>query len=351
MRIAIFGAGGVGCWLGGRLQQAGVEVVFIARGPHGEALRQKGLRLEVGAGDSAEVIVLEKVQVYADTASAAAAGVSVDCCILCVKTFQVEEAAKASAAILSHNGFIVTTQNGVDAPREAAAVLGPERVVCGSCKVLAFVDAPGVACVAGQFGTFTFGEVFDASGSVVADARSPRVEALRSEVAKARGITLSVGSGEGVPSMWMALWEKAVGMCSFGPVGALTRASMDGILACEESKALLRSAMLEVLHVADKSGFCVAIDPEAFIDGMLGRMGLMTGSTTSTTRDVIMGKPSEVRELSGAIVRAAKRLGTSAPTHELIVAALLPQERRARGEYHYELKGVPLGAPHVQSRL
>lgn len=57
MRIAVFGAGGVGSYFGGRLAQAGVAVVFIARGRHLAALREGGLRVESLAGD----FVLDRV--------------------------------------------------------------------------------------------------------------------------------------------------------------------------------------------------------------------------------------------------------------------------------------------------
>lgn len=350
MRIAIFGAGGIGCWLGGRLQEAGADVVFIARGEHGKALHERGLRLIVAAAEGPSTVIVEPLRVYPDTSSAAAAGVSVDCCILCVKTFQVRDAARDCAAILSPQGFVVTTQNGVDAPYEAIVSLPSKQVVGGSCKVFSFVESPGVVRVGGT-GSFTFGEVFDNSGLEVADARSPRIENLHNVMSKAKGVNSAVGHGEPRPSMWMALWEKAVGMCSSGPVGALTRASMDAVASCPESKALLRAAMLEVVHVAEKSGFKLTEDPDAYVEGRLDFVSRMKGATTSTTRDVITGKPSEVRELSGAIVRAAARAGTQAPTHQFILAALLPQERRSRGEFDYELNGIPGGAPHVQSRL
>ena len=42
MRIAVYGAGGVGGYFGGRLAQAGVQVHFIARGAHLQALREHG---------------------------------------------------------------------------------------------------------------------------------------------------------------------------------------------------------------------------------------------------------------------------------------------------------------------
>jgi len=51
MRIAVFGAGGVGGYFGGRLAHAGEDVVFIARGEHLRAMREKGLRVVSIKGD------------------------------------------------------------------------------------------------------------------------------------------------------------------------------------------------------------------------------------------------------------------------------------------------------------
>jgi 2-dehydropantoate 2-reductase len=51
VRIAVYGAGGVGGYFGGRLAQAGAEVHFIARGAHLQALRERGLRVRSVKGD------------------------------------------------------------------------------------------------------------------------------------------------------------------------------------------------------------------------------------------------------------------------------------------------------------
>jgi predicted dinucleotide-binding enzyme len=53
MRIAVYGAGGVGGYFGGRLAQAGADVRFIARGAHLRALRERGLRVRSVKGDFA----------------------------------------------------------------------------------------------------------------------------------------------------------------------------------------------------------------------------------------------------------------------------------------------------------
>src|SRR4051794_37938190 len=46
LRIAVMGSGGVGGYFGARLAKGGADVVFIARGPHLEAMRKHGLRIE-----------------------------------------------------------------------------------------------------------------------------------------------------------------------------------------------------------------------------------------------------------------------------------------------------------------
>ncbi len=64
MRIAIYGTGGVGGYFGGRLAQAGEDVVFIARGDHLKAMSKQGLRVDSINGD----FVLESVQATDDPA-------------------------------------------------------------------------------------------------------------------------------------------------------------------------------------------------------------------------------------------------------------------------------------------
>jgi len=135
MRIAVFGAGGVGGYFGGRLAQAGEAVVFIARGPHLEAIRREGLRVESVDGDFT-------VHPANATSDPRAAG-PVDAVLLGVKAWQVKDAARELPPLLERGGFVVPLQNGVEAADELAAELGPERVVGGFCKIFSFVSGPG----------------------------------------------------------------------------------------------------------------------------------------------------------------------------------------------------------------
>ena len=66
MKIIIWGAGGIGCYYGARLQQAGHQVVFVARGEHLLALKNTGLSLrhpEFKFHDSVEALKIGRAHV------------------------------------------------------------------------------------------------------------------------------------------------------------------------------------------------------------------------------------------------------------------------------------------------
>ena len=86
MRIAIVGAGGVGGYFGARLAAAGVDVTFLARGAHLEAMRSKGLTLRSVKGD----LHLPRVSATDDPAAIGPA----DVVFFTVKLYDTEAAAR-----------------------------------------------------------------------------------------------------------------------------------------------------------------------------------------------------------------------------------------------------------------
>ncbi|RLC62817.1 MAG: 2-dehydropantoate 2-reductase, partial [Chloroflexi bacterium] len=198
MRIAIFGTGAVGGYFGGRLAQAGEEVVFIARGEQLQALRDHGLRVDSPQGD----FVIHPVQATDD---AAQVGI-VDVVLVGVKAWQVPEAAQAMAPLVGADTFVVPLQNGVEAPSQLAAVLGDEHVLGGLCRIVSFVVEPGHVRHAGLEPYVAFGEL---------DNRpSERVRRLQAAFARA-GVTAEIPADIGA-----AMWEKFLFIASFSGVGA-----------------------------------------------------------------------------------------------------------------------------------
>jgi 2-dehydropantoate 2-reductase len=309
LTIAVFGTGATGGYFGGRLAEAGEDVRFIARGAHLAALREHGLTVQSVAGD----FRVHPVRAAADPAELG----SVDVALVAVKAWQVPEAAEAMRPLVGDQTFVVPLQNGIEAPGQLAAVLGAERVLGGFCSILASLDGPGRIRHMGVVPYVAFGEL---DGSM-----SARAEALRAAFARTRGVTVEVPA-----DIRAAMWSKFLFIAALSGVGAVSRVPAGVIRSLPETRELLRQALEEIYSVALRSGVALPADAVArtleFIDG------LPPDGTASMQRDVLAGRPSELEAQVGAVVRLGERLGVEVPVHRTIYAALLPQERRARGE-------------------
>lgn len=308
MRIAVFGTGGAGGYFGAQLALAGEGVVFIARGEHLEAIRTDGLHLETPEG--------EKVIHPAEATDAPAQVANVDVVLVGVKAWQVTEAAGAIRPMIGPSTFVVPLQNGVEATTQLAAVLGAEHVLGGLCGTLSWIAAPGRIRSAGGHNFIKFGELDN--------RRSERVERLYRAFANA-GVKVEVPH-----DILKALWEKLLLVASFGGIGAITRSPIGVIRAIPETRRLLEACMQEVLAVARARGVAMAEttvpDTMKFIDG------LPAAGTTSLQRDIVEGKPSELEQWNGAVVRLGREVKVSTSLHEFIYNCLLPQELQARGK-------------------
>ena len=154
---------------------------------------------------------------------------------------------------------------------------------------------------------------------------SARAEALREAFARSRGVTVEVPA-----DIRAAMWNKFLFIAALSGVGAVTRMPAGVIRGQPETRELLRQALEEIHALAVRSGVALPADAVErtleFIDG------LPPDGTASMQRDVLTGRPSELEAQVGAVVRLGERLGVEMPVHRTIYAALLPQERRARGE-------------------
>lgn len=308
MRVAVFGTGGVGGYFGARLAAAGVEVVFIARGEHLQAIRTRGLRLESVLGD---------VSIHPARATDTPAEVGpVDVVLLGVKTWQVPEAIDALRPLLGPGTFVVPLQNGVETPAFLAARLGTAHVVGGLCATFSFVAGPGHIRQIGGATFIKLGEL---------DHRnSERVEQVRAAFARA-GVAVEVP-----PDIHVALWEKCMLVVPFGGLGAVTRAPIGVLRTVPETRRLLERGMEEIHHVARARA--IALPAESVARTMAVIDTLTPGGTTSLQRDIMAGKRSELDAWPGAVVRLGAEAGVATPVHAFLHASLLPMELRARGE-------------------
>ncbi len=311
MRIAVFGAGAIGAYFGGRLIHAGQhDVSLIARGPHLNALRARGLRIESPDGDAA-------LPPDAFTATDTPARIGpVDIVLVTVKAWMIPEAAPAVTPLVGPQTTVIPLQNGVEAADQLAAALPTAHVVGGTCRIFAAVTEPGHVRHTGVPPTVTLGELDG--------GRSAEVEQARAALADA-GVAASAHD-----DIRAALWEKLLFVGPLGGVGAVTRAPIGVFRSLPPSRRLLETCMEEIVSVA--AAMDVRLPPDAIQGALRLCDAAPAEGAASMQRDIAAGQPSELESQIGVIPRFGSRYGAATPAHDAIYAALLPSERRARGE-------------------
>lgn len=308
MRIAIYGAGAVGGYFGGRLAQAGNAVTFIARGATLHALQAQGLQVASLVGD----FTVQPVHAAADPATV---GV-VDLVIVAVKAWQVPAVAATLAPLIGTNTLILPLQNGVEAPDQLAAIVGREHVLGGTCVIAAESVAPGHIRHAGAPPTVNIGELDN--------RRTERIAAVCHAFAQCQGVAVNV-----VDDITVALWQKFMLIAPWSGLGAVTRMPIYNVCRQPDTHALLKDTIAEIAAVARAQG--VALPPTASADTLARLEGLGPGLLASMQRDIMQGRPSELEAQTGAVVRLGQAAGVATPVNSFIYASLLLLEQQARG--------------------
>ena len=309
MRIAIFGAGGIGGYLGGRLSQAGEEVVLIARGEHLQAIKEHGLKVDSIKGGFVATPALA-------TDNPTEAG-PVDAVILGVKAWQVLDAAKAMRPMIGPETFVVPMQNGVEATAQLASVLGEKSVVVGLGGLVSYIVGPGHILHSGGEPYVSFGESDNST--------SERTQNLL-EAFKNAGVTANIPA-----NIQAALWAKLALMAVNSGIGAITRVPTGQWRSVAGSWKMAQQVAQEVLAVAAGKGIVMPSDSLASTVARLEASA--PNSTSSMQRDLMEGRFSELEVQTGAVVRLGLEAGVPTPVNTFIYNSLLPQEMNARGEF------------------
>jgi len=309
LRIAIFGAGGIGGYLGGRLSQAGEEVVLIARGEHLQAIKEHGLKVDSIKGGFVATPALA-------TDNPTEAG-PVDAVILGVKAWQVLDAAKAMRPMIGPETFVVPMQNGVEATAQLASVLGEKSVVVGLGGLVSYIVGPGHILHAGGEPYVSFGESDNST--------SERTQNLL-EAFKNAGVTANIPA-----NIQAALWAKLALMAVNSGIGAITRVPTGQWRSVAGSWKMAQQVAQEVLAVAASKGIVMPSDSLASTVARLEASA--PNSTSSMQRDLMEGRFSELEVQTGAVVRLGLEAGVPTPVNTFIYNSLLPQEMNARGEF------------------
>jgi 2-dehydropantoate 2-reductase len=286
-RVAVFGAGAVGCYYGGMLARAGHDVVLIGRPSHVDAIAADGLRLQAQTFD-------ERIRVRASVEPGAAEGAQL--VLFAVKSTDTTTAAKALAPVLPRDAVVVTLQNGVDNDARVRAVL-PNDVIAAVVYVASEMAGPGHVRHNGR-GELVIGP--SPSSAAVADTFV------------AAGVATTVSD-----DVAGALWAKLILNCAYNALSAITRQPYGPLVGRPGITAVLDDVVAECLAVARADGVRVPGDTAVAVRRIAETM---PSQFSSTAQDLARGRPTEIDALNGHIVRRGETLGIAVPANRVLYA-------------------------------
>lgn len=305
MRIAVIGIGAIGGFFGGKLAQAGNDVMLIgARREHVDTLMRYGLRIDDGSGTN------QMIRVPAATLPSEIA--PVDLVLICVKSYQTDQALAHAGSLLAPATTMLTLQNGWGNTQRIATHVGEQRVVAGLTYQSVTLLGTGHVKNTGKGMTF-IGEL---DGS-----RSERLGRIAA-VFNAAGIETTP-----TDDIRKEIWTKlAVNVCT-SPVAALLRFKAGELREHAGTLDMMRALLHETIAVAHAQD--ILLDEDACWATIMTLLSRAADAKPSMLQDIERRQRTEIDVLNGAIVTDGERLGIPTPTHKAMLNLIRALEDKA----------------------
>jgi 2-dehydropantoate 2-reductase len=294
-RIAVMGAGAVGCYYGAVLARAGHEVTLIGRPQHVAAVRGAGLRLQTNQSD--EFIKLKSTSEPEGVSGA-------QLVLLSVKSTDTEAAGRAMSRYLERDAAILTLQNGVDNAERLAAALGRE-VIPAVVYVAVEMAGPGHVRHHGR-GELVIGP--SAHGKAIVDTFG------------AAGVQVEISD-----NVMGALWAKLIVNSAYNALSAITQLPYGRLVQNAGVPEIMRDVVDECLSVASAANVRIPGDMHETVRRIAQTM---PAQYSSTAQDLSRRKKTEIDHLNGFVVRKGEALGVKTPVNRTLLALVKALETR-----------------------
>lgn len=322
MNICIYGAGSIGCYVGGRLQAGGARVSFVGRERLAKEISAHGLHLTDFRGADLSV---KPADMRFDTTPAAAA--NADLVLVTVKSAGTGEAGQELAQVLKPDAVVVSFQNGLSNADVLRKHLTRQTVLTGM--------VPFNVVNRGQ------GKFHQGSEGVLEAARHERLERFLPVFEKA-GLPLVTCA-----NMTDVLWAKLL-LNLNNAINALSDIPLKAELSQRAYRQCLALAQREGLALLDAAGIKPAkltpIPPHwiprlltvpDFLFRLLANKMLAIDplARSSMWEDLQAGRVTEIDWINGEVVKFARKLGRRAPVNERMIALIRDAEKGGRRQW------------------
>lgn len=307
LNVCVVGVGGVGGYFGGKLAHAfsskpdsSVNIFFIARGKHLEAIKKNGLVLKSSEFRSISCRPKLATENMKDLPS-------IDLFLITVKGYDLMAVAISLKDQIKEDTVVIAPLNGADIQERLRNKIKTGMILPACVYLSARIEEPGVVVHIGKPGNIIFGR----------DPAHP--DYTPDELF--RLFEKSSIDYEWKDDANPAIWEKYLFIASFGLISARYHRTLGEILEEPSLKKEVVGIMNEIYSIALKKNIKL---PDGVVDLALKKAGMFPRDTqTSLQRDIHQKKgKSELELFGGTIIDLGKKLGLPTPTTEKIYREL-----------------------------
>jgi 2-dehydropantoate 2-reductase len=302
-RVAVVGAGAVGCYFGGMLARAGAPVTLIGRAQRVEAINRDGLFID-------SIHFKERISVSASTELGAARDAQL--VLFSVKTVDTEDTAKLLAPYLAPETNVVSLQNGVDNAERMDFAAGIQAI-SAVVYIAAEMSAAGQVTHSGR-GDLVIGNPVSNQGASESEL------AEIAEAFKRAGVPCRISQ-----NITLELWTKLIMNCAYNALSALSRARYGRLVDDAGSIEVMKQVVAEGVAVGNAAGVRLSADKLIAAVVELGRV--VPEALSSTAQDIARGKFTEIDSLNGFLVQRGAETGVPTPVNQTLHSLVKLLER------------------------
>ena len=304
MRIAVIGAGAMGSIYGGHLSMKNEVYLVDTNAAVVEHLQKEGLKLQENGADN----------LYYPKAVTSTEGIApVDLVILFVKALFSKAALSGNKGIIGPDTYVMTLQNGSGHEDILGEFVPQDHIIIGTTN-----DNGAIL----GMGHIRHGGVGETNIGMLTEDREGFLPKLK-DALDSCGFVTTIQE-----NIQQLIWDKMFTNVSLSAVTAILSVEMGYIAANEHAWYLAERLVREAAAVA--RGMGLKADDEKLLAKVRATSEGSPNGVTSICADIRAGRKTEVDTISGSVVRASKKCGVPAPTHEFVVEMIHALEGRPK---------------------
>lgn len=289
MKITIVGPGAIGCLFAGFLARANEEVWLLDKNPQRAGrLKEEGIKIEGLSNISVKMNATINPDEIGQT----------DLIIICVKSYDTEQAIRSVKQLVGEKTAVMTLQNGIGNTQIIGEIVGWDKVIGGVTNHGATLLGWGHIRHAGK------GETIIGKTDGKASGQLEDISAILNKAGFETVISKDIDA---------VIWSKLIINAGINALTALTRLNNGRLIEYEGTKDIMRLAVFEAVKIAKVKGIKLIYDDP--IEKVESVCKATAGNVSSMLQDVLNKKRTEIDFINGAVVKWGQNLNVTTPVN------------------------------------